>query len=423
MNSTAAYSSGFSTVRSSSTVVSCSSASEPNVQFGQLSVHVATTVKAIEDLRPAWQAWTRSLETDIDYYLHKLESDTFLRPFVIVVSEGALTRAMLLGSIREHQLSAMVALLNIHGPRGRVLEIPSYGQMGLQSPAVDRLLALQVFEAIKCCDLDLVCFQRLSLQSGLFRELRRLRRSFILQRIPHVFFYCLLNLATAPELPPRALSGKNVREIRRKTRILEHAFPGRARFKCFSGLDEFDEGLRDATRVAVSSWQFYVGCEVLNPPQIRQTVEFLAQQGRLRVYLMYVGNVPVAFLIGYHYHQTFFCQHSGYNSDFSRYSVGSLLTAWALEDLAALGIATVDLGEGGQEHNQRLGCQAEKEGTVHFYSSSFRGFTVNVFFAVTTIIRLAGGRLRSGLRLKWADRLWRQLLRKCHWKPTIGHPL
>jgi len=40
----------------------------------------------------------------------------------------------------------------------------------------------------------------------------------------------------------------------------------------------------------------------------------------------------------------------------------------------------VDLGEGGQGHNQRLDCQIADEGTMHIYSSTLRSVKLNLFF-------------------------------------------
>ena len=108
---------------------------------------------------------------------------------------------------------------------------------------------------------------------------------------------------------------------------------------------------------------------------------------------MYVDQLPVAFLIGQHYNQTFYCQHAGFHPDFSRFSVGSLLTAWVLESLAAAGVEQVDLGEGSSpEHNRRLGCRIYEEGTVHVYSPTLRGLYVNMLFATTQTIRAVGRR-------------------------------
>jgi hypothetical protein len=70
----------------------------------------------------------------------------------------------------------------------------------------------------------------------------------------------------------------------------------------------------------------------------------------------------------------------------------------------------VDLGEGGQEHNRRLGCQMREEGTVHVYSPTLRGLWLNMFFAATQTVRAGGRRTRSGLGLNRAVKLWQQFL-------------
>jgi CelD/BcsL family acetyltransferase involved in cellulose biosynthesis len=217
--------------------------------------------------------------------------------------------------------------------------------------------------------------------------------------VPHVFCYSVVPLTAAQGKRARALSGKNRREVRRKTRILQRAFSDKARFQCFSGQEELETGLCDAAAVRLTTWQHHLdGC---TPGTVydSEKLAFCARQGWLRIYVMYVEESPVAFLIGQHYQQTFYCQHAGYRSDFRRYSVGSLLTAWAFESLAAAGVQQVDLGEGGQEHNRRLGCHVYEEGTVHLYSPTVRGLCVRLFFATTQAVRAGGRQARDRLGL------------------------
>jgi CelD/BcsL family acetyltransferase involved in cellulose biosynthesis len=234
------------------------------------------------------------------------------------------------------------------------------------------------------------------------------------ERVPHVFGYSVVPLTAPRGKRVRALSGKNRREVRRKIRILQRAFPGRARFQCFSGLSELEAGLRDAVAVDVTTWQRHIYGS-LYTPDARENLVFCAQRGWLRIYVMYLEDTPVAFLIGQQYRQTFYCQHAGYRPDFARYSVGSLLTAWALESLATAGIEHVDLGEGGQEHNRRLGCDFRQAGTVHLYSPTLRGLCVSAFFAATQLVRACGRSVREGLRLNRASGTWLRCL-LARWK-------
>ena len=365
----------------------------------RLSVHVAESLPGVEVLRPIWSKWAHTLDTDLDYYLQNLKRDsTILRPYVVTVCQAGIPQAMLVGQIRRHRVSSVVSLAKIPGPKVKALEVINGGRIGKQSVGIDKLLVRQLSNALRNAEVDLVCFQRLPLQSQLFRELQQVPDLLMKERVAHVFCYSVVHLTAPPGKRVRALSGKNRREVRRKTRILERAFPGRARFQCSSGPSELEAGLRDVTSVDVTTWQHHIYGS-LDTPDARENLAFCAERGWLRIYVMYIEDSPVAFLIGQHYRQTFYCQHAGYRPDFARYSVGSLLTAWALESLAAAGIEHVDLGEGGQEHNRRLGCDFRQAGTVHLYSPTLRGLCVSAFFAAAKAMRAGGRNIREGLCL------------------------
>jgi hypothetical protein len=381
----------------------------PEAKKEAYEVKVATTVDAIEALRPVWKRWAYSLDTDIDYFLHNLAHDSaILRPYVITIHDGGVARAMLVGHVRKRRAATVVSFLNIPGPQERVLEIKKGGRIGQPSSVIDRLLAMELLKIAKSGDVDSLCFERLPLHSELFQQIQQLRGLSLKKRIPHVFCYSVLSL-TAPETKRlRVFSGKTRREIRRKTRILERAFPDQVQLKCFSQPSELDTGMCDAMRVAVTTWQYYLGQGLTDTAQTRETFRFFARHGWLRIYVLYVRDSPCAFLVGQLYNNTFHCQYAGYHPNFTRFSVGSLLTARAFEDLAAAGVVRLDLGEGGQEHNRRLGCQMSVEGTVHVYSPTLRGLCLNMFFGTTQAVRRTGGRTRSALQVDRLGKLWRQ---------------
>jgi len=384
---------------------------------GSFSLKVATSLQAVEGLRPIWKGWSHNLDTDLDYYLHNVSHDsTILHPYVVTVYEGGSARAILVGQLKKERISTIVSFINIRGPEAKVLEIVNGGRMGKQSAAVDRLLTSHLCGATRREDVDLLCFQRLPLQSELFRMLQQ-STGLMKERVPHVFRYSVVPLTAAPGKRARALSGKNRRETRRKTRILERAFPGKILFQCFSQPEELAAGLQEAASVDVTTWQHYLGCGLVDALRSHDNLAFSASRGWLRIYVMYVEKIPVAFLIGQHYKQTFYCQHAGYHPNFTRFSVGSLLTSWVLENLAAAGVEQVDLGEGGQEHNRRLGCRIYEEGTVHVYSPTLRGLYLNLFFAVTLTIRTIGRGCIAKLRLNRASKVCLRFMMS-RWKAT-----
>jgi len=282
--------------------------------------------------------------------------------------------------------------------------------VGRQLSIIDKLITLQLSKVIKSGNVDMLCFQDLPLQSELLSQLKQLSRSGFKHRVVHTSYDSVLFLAARDGKPAPIFSGKNVREVRRKKRILERAFPNKTRFSCFSDPADMATGIRDAFTIAVKTWQYHVGCGLRNTFQVRETFKFFSKQGWLRIYVLYVDDLPCAFLIGQLYKNTFYCHCAGYHIRFARFSVGSLLTAWALENLAETGAQQVDLGPGNQEFNRRLGCQTCEDVQLHVYAPTLRGLWLNLFFVTMQIARAAGHRIRSRLWLNRIRKLWRDFL-------------
>jgi CelD/BcsL family acetyltransferase involved in cellulose biosynthesis len=379
--------------------------------LGNFSVSVASSIEAIEKLRQTWELWSHHPQTDFEYYLHRLRTDsTIVSPCVLMVCEADIPQAILVGQIRKLRLSATVSFVKVHGPEARVLEIANGGRMGKKSDVIDGLLAMQLYRTAKCQGVDLALLQRLSLRSELFRALRQMGGMFNHLRVPDNFSYSIVQLTAPHGSRVPVFSGKNLRETRRKTRILQRAFPDGMRVRCFSVPNELEEGLRDATAISATTWQSYLGQGFLSDGKASNTLNFIASHGSLRVYVMYVNDEPGAFLIGQLYKERFYCLYAGYNPAFTKFSVGSLLTAWVLTNLATADVQEVDLGEGDQEHNRRLGCHSQQEGTVHVYFPTLRGLRLNAFFTVAQIIRAMGRKTITELRLNRLRKAWPQIL-------------
>jgi len=384
---------------------------EPDMAAGSYRLQVFTTVEAVEALRPVWNLWANSLETDFDYFLNGLTNHGSPSSLcVIVVFHDNVPRAMLIGQVRTRRASAIISFLNIPGPRERVLTIHRGGRMGQPSPMIDKLLASELLKIARSGMVDALSFDRLPLQSELFHQIQQMPGFMLKECVPHIFYYSVLTLSAQGSNSPSVFTGKAQREVRRKTRILDNAFPGKVQLKCFSQPAELGEGLRDALRVAGTTWQFHLGEGLAHAPQAQANFHFFAQQGWLRIFILYIKDSPCAYLVGQLYNHTFYCQHAGYNPSFTNYSVGAVLTARAFEELAAVGVQHVDLGEGGQEHNRRLGCEKSEEGTVHIYSPTLRGVGLSLFFLTTRAIRKGGRGMQRALHLQWLSKIWRQYL-------------
>jgi len=376
----------------------------PEMPPGSYSVKVATTIDELQCLRPIWKKWAVSLEADFDYFLYSVTRDSaVLRPCVITVYEGSVVRAMLIGCVITRRAFVVVSFLNIPGPRERVLVIKKGARLGQPSAVIDGLLAAELLEIARSGSVDSLSLERISLGSDLFLQIQRLGGFLVKKRVLHVSLYSVLKL-TVPH------SGKVRRDVRRKVKRLDHAFPGQVQLRCFAVRDELNTALRDAMRVAVTTWQYYLYDGVGSTAQTAEAFKFFTEQGWLRVYVLYIKQSPCAYLIGLLYNNTFYCQRPGYDPTFARFSVGSLLTALAFENLAAAGVQRVDLGEGGQEHNRRIGCDKSGEGTLHICSPTLRGVWLSIFFGASGAVQKCGRKARTTLRLDWLSRSWRQFV-------------
>jgi hypothetical protein len=142
---------------------------------GRYSIEIATTLDAIEALRPTWRKWAHSLDTDIDYFLHGVAHDPgSLGPYVITVYNQGVAQAMLVGRVKERRVASVVSFVNIPGPRAKMLEIKKGGRIGRPSPVIDNLLASELLRATRGGEVDSVCFERLPLHSELFRQIQNM---------------------------------------------------------------------------------------------------------------------------------------------------------------------------------------------------------------------------------------------------------
>jgi hypothetical protein len=302
-------------------------------------------------------------------------------------------------------------MVQVPGPRARVLEIVPNGLLGPATPEVTKQMVNQIAKTLKN-EVDLLCFRRLALDGQLFREVSQIPGLLVGVRIPHTFSYSTVTLAESKEVPAgkrfTLFSGKMRREARRKTSNLQKAFPGSVAFKSFSDLSELNAGLADLERVSAAAWQHSLGVGFTDILPSLEAYRAFARKGWLRIFVLYVGGRPCAYLLGQLHQGTFYCQRTGYHPDFARHSVGSVLTAMAFENLAPAGAQRVNLGEGDQDHNRRLGCEKNEEGTVHVYAPTLRGIELNLFFGITQAVREAGRQAQEGLRLDRLYKRWRQ---------------
>ena len=99
---------------------------------------------------------------------------------------------------------------------------------------------------------------------------------------------------------------------------------------------EIDAFLETAWEIAKETWQFSRygwGLRGRDFAAVRSEIKFLAEHGWLRSYLLKCGGAPCSFIVGQQYSRTFSIAAAGVHPTWRRYSAGTVLFMFVLEDL------------------------------------------------------------------------------------------
>ena len=152
--------------------------------------------------------------------------------------------------------------------------------------------------------------------------------------------------------------------------------------------------MADATRISRKTYQWnLLGLGLRDSEGLTRQLAYEAERGLLRNYILYCRDDPVAFMIGaqapgaiYYYIDV------GFDPDYAKWSVGSMLQLKVLRDLfASPGTpALFDFSTGEGEHKARFGNQSRPEANVMLLPKTMRMRATVMAYAWTE--RLVDGR-------------------------------
>ena len=145
--------------------------------------------------------------------------------------------------------------------------------------------------------------------------------------LPHL----LIRLDGTFESYMKKFSAKTRKNRFREIRLLRER--GDVQLMRVSKASEIDAFVEAAYEVSKRTWQFDRGRGLRDPDIVRSKLQFLAQRGWLRSYLLKCGDIPCSFILGQQYASRFYTEFAGVDYAWRRYSVGSVILLLALEDL------------------------------------------------------------------------------------------
>lgn len=154
-------------------------------------------------------------------------------------------------------------------------------------------------------------------------------------------------------------------------------------------------------QVSRKTYQYHLlGLGLECTPTLIAHLRTVAAGGWLRAYILWIGDTPIAFELGYHDGNTYYVHNIGYDPDLSKLQPGIYLHTEVMTDLLANGICRFDFLPGDGLYKQRLSNTFREE--RHYYLIP-RGWPCTVYartlVAVNYISETIGRWLdKSGLK-------------------------
>jgi CelD/BcsL family acetyltransferase involved in cellulose biosynthesis len=157
-----------------------------------------------------------------------------------------------------------------------------------------------------------------------------------------------------------ALVGKNMRSnLSRYPRRLAAAF--NVEYHLVTSLDTLDRTLASLFDLHTRRWRKRGLPGVLFSPRRqafhRALCRRLLEENRLRLFALRLDGREVAVLLNYFYGGKYFFFIGGFDPDYSRWSVGTVLFAYAIQHALEEGAKEFDFLRGAEEYKYRLGAQ------------------------------------------------------------------
>jgi hypothetical protein len=162
---------------------------------------------------------------------------------------------------------------------------------------------------------------------------------------------------------------------------------GEVRCECFETEAAVERFITDARQVSRKTYQWnLLGLGLRDPEALRRKFTATARAGWWRSYILYCKGLPVAFMLGDQQGDCYYYDDVGYDPEYAKASVGSVLQIMVLEDL--LGRADrpryFDFSTGYGEHKGRFGNIERTESNVLVLPRTLRNRSLVGAFRLNT---------------------------------------
>lgn len=160
------------------------------------------------------------------------------------------------------------------------------------------------------------------------------------------------------------LGSRSRQSVQYSQRRLLKDMEGDVKCECFETEESIDRFVADAVTVSRKTYQWnLLGLGLRDAEALTATLKFSARNGWARSFLLYCKGTPVAFMLGSQHGDAYYYDDVGYDPDYAKQSVGTVLQLMVLEFLLGRDDRPkyFDFSTGYGEHKGRFGNMSRRE--------------------------------------------------------------
>lgn len=392
-----------------------------NIQLSDgYEIVAATNFEEIELIRPIWEQMQCNEpypvpNADIDRYLSVVKtSGEDVQPYVMVVKCNGYPAAITIGRIEKRPLDFKLGYKTLFSPALRCLTVVYGGIIGRPSAELCEVLLGDIMNVLGKGQADLVYFNHLRIDSPFYKLCKTMPGFLSRNHFVSVESHWQTLIPDSVEEFYRKIPNSRRRRWRRDIRQLEKMSSSEIKIVCYRQLSDISYLINVASQIQKSSYKNGLALGFTDTPVNRALLEKASSDGRLRAYILYVGNEPCAFQFDVRYGKTQFTEFGSFDPKWSQGSPGTVLLIKVIEQLCLeYDIDTMDYGFGHAVYKAKFGTNHWLEGTICIYAPRLCPILINMAMSANLACSIFLSRVTKRFKLdSWVKRNWRRMVSK-----------
>lgn len=373
-------------------------------------VEIAESIQEVEKLRPIWESMQWYPDTDIDLYLELCNSKKeILRPHVQVLYKNGVPATMVICRLEDKNFRLTFGYKVVFQKSIRSLTVLYGGIIGDTSPSACEILLSNLQESLRKRKADVVFFNHLKIDSDLFRLATTIPGSLMRDHNPVPYLHWKMELPDSYDEFYKTRSRNFKNNLKKYSKRLTDQYGGNIFFKCLHKEEELGYIIKDVETIASKTYHRGLGVGFVNDLAMQNRIKQALSRNLFRAYILYINDIPGAYLIGVKYGATYFPWYTGFDQMYQQFSPGTLLFAQVIEALYHDGrIEAVDFGFGDAFYKHNFCDTNWEEASVYIYAPTIKGAYLNIMNTmVTSSAGLVDGFLKRFDVYEKIKKIWR----------------